>query len=122
MKRQKLYNPKRDRGKRKYWSCKCGNIGATNVGEYSGRSLFLLIPTIGKEDTPSDFGFLIEYLALNSFFQYRIFPIKMTGFIHPMKNILRWFRHVIPGFSKQQSSICLFLSILFRQRPSRPTV
>ena len=65
MQRQELYNPERDRGKREY--------GATNVGEYSEglgvrtgisshvrpsnkrRPLFLLIPTIGKEDTPSDF-------------------------------------------------------------------
>jgi hypothetical protein len=29
MKRQELYNPERDRG--------CGNIGATNAGEYNAR-------------------------------------------------------------------------------------
>ena len=42
MKRQELYNPKQDRGN--------GNIGATNVGEYSGRRLFLLILPIGEEE------------------------------------------------------------------------
>ena len=82
MQRQELYNPKQDRGS--------GNIGATNVGEYSGRPLFLLILPIGEEDTPSDFGFLIEDPVLNFFFRYRIFPIKVTSSIHPMKNILRW--------------------------------
>jgi hypothetical protein len=51
MQRQELYNPERDRGKREY--------GATNVGEYSGRPLFLLILPIGEEERHS-IGFWIS--------------------------------------------------------------